>query len=134
MTTATTCRKTMREMIDWNLGTLFFLRDDVADPADGVDLDPGAALGQLLAQAMDIDLDCVRGDLAGMPEDVVLDLLLGDDASLAAHQELKHGGLARRQELGVIVDRGLPVLRVEGKIGDAEIRAEQLAGPAQLRF
>src|SRR6185312_16264727 len=120
--TATTCRKTMREMIDWNLCTLFFLSDKVAHAANGVHLDPGAALGQLLAQAVDIDL-------AGMPEDVVLDLLLGDDASLAAHQKLEHRGLARRQHLRLVIDRGLPILRVEGEVGDAKARAEQLARP-----
>src|ERR1044072_3750672 len=105
MTTATTCRNTIREMIDWNRGTLFFLGDEVADPADGVHLDPGAAVGELLAQAVDIDLDRIGGDLAGMAEDVVLDLLLGNDAALAPHQELKHRSLAGREHLRLIVDR-----------------------------
>ena len=89
---------------------------------------------KLLAQAMDIDLDRVRGDLAGMSEDVVLDLLLGDHASLAAHQELEHRGLAGREHLRLIVDRGLPVLRVEREIGDpqANCRATGRAGATAL--
>src|SRR6201989_1194048 len=128
--TARTCRKTMREMIDLNLRTLFLLRDNVADAADGVHLDAGAALGELLAQAVDIDLDRVGGDLAGMAEDMVLDLLLGDDAALAAHQKLQHRGLARGQHLRLVVDRGLPVLRIEGEVGDAQARAAQLGPPA----
>src|ERR1700759_315498 len=99
MTTATTCRKKMREMIDWNRSTLFFFGDEVADPADGMHGDPGAAVGKLLAQAMDIDLDRVGGDLAGMAEDMVFDLLLGDHASLAPHQQLQHCRLAGGQHL-----------------------------------
>src|SRR5579871_3596692 len=103
MTTATTCRKTMREMIDLKRSTLLFLGDQVAHTANGVDLDLGAALEQLFAQPVYVDLDGIRPDLAGMTEDVVLDLLLGDDASLAAHQEFEHRGFARRQHLGLIV-------------------------------
>src|SRR5258707_3307148 len=134
MTTATTCRITMREMIDLNLSTLFFLRDEITDAANGMNLDLGAALRKLLAQAVDIDFDRIRCDLAGMSEDMVLDLFLGDDASFAAHQEFEHRDLARRKELGLIVDRGLPVSRVEFEIGDAKIAVEQVARPAQLRF
>src|SRR5215469_6261056 len=134
MATATTWRKTIREMIDLKRSTLFFLRDQVTHAANGVHLDPGAALGELLAEAMDIDLDGVRGDLAGMSENMVLDLLLGDDAALAAHQKLEHRGFARRQHLRLVVDRGLAVLGVESEIGDAKARAEQLSGAAQLRF
>src|ERR1700748_588176 len=93
MTTATTCRNTIRDMIDWNRSTLFFLGDEVADPADGMHLHLGAAVGALLAQAMDIDLDRVGSDLAGMAEDVILNLFLGDHAALASHQEFEHRGL-----------------------------------------
>ena len=92
------------------------------------------AVGELLAQAMDVDLDRVGGDLAGMSEDVILDLLLGDHAALAAHQQFEHRGLACRQHLWLVVDRGLAVLRVEGEVGDLQARAEQLARAAQLRF
>src|SRR5271165_4240005 len=134
MTTATTCRITMREMIDWNLGTLLVLRDQVAHAANGVDLDLGASVRQLLAQAVDIDLDGVRADVAGMAVDVVFHLLLGDDAPFAAHQQFEHGGLAGRKHLRLLVDRGLSALRVELEIGDAERAAEQLAGSAQLRL
>src|SRR5215469_3921992 len=118
MTTATTWRKTMREMIDLKRSTSFFLGNEVADAANRMNLNPGAALGQLLAQAMNIDLDRVRRDLAGMPENMILDLLLGDHASLAAHQQLQHCGFARREHLRLIVDRGLPVLGVELEVGD----------------
>src|SRR6516165_6151936 len=111
MTTATTCRKTMREMIDLKRGTLLFLGDQVAHAADGVDLNLGAALGQLLAQPMHVDLDRIRPDLAGMSENVVLDLFLGNDASLAAHQQFEHGCFARREHLWLIVDRSLAVAR-----------------------
>src|SRR4029077_4185453 len=118
MTTATTCRNTMREMIDWNRSTLFFLGDEVADPADGMHGHPGAAVGELLAQAVNIDLDRVGGDLAGMAEDMGLDLLLGAHATLAAHQEFESRGLAGRQHLRLIVDRGLAILRIELQVGD----------------
>src|SRR5882724_10393356 len=134
MTTATTCRITIREMIDLNLGTLLFLRDEIADAANGVNLHLGAALGKLLAQAVDVDLDRVRRDVPGMSEDMVINLLLGDDAPLAAHQEFEHRDLASRKELGLIVDRGLPVSRIEFEIGDAKIAVEQVPRPAQLRF
>src|SRR6266851_355266 len=134
MTTATTCRITIREMIDLNLGTLLFLRDEIADAANGVNLHLGAALGKLLAQAVDVDLDRVRRDVPGMSEDMVFNLLLGDDAPLAAHQEFEHRDLAGRKQLGLIVDRGLPVSRVEFEIGDAKVAIEQVARPAQLRF
>src|SRR5271168_1971453 len=80
--TAITCRITMREMIDLNRITLF-LGDEISDPTDGMDLDLGALVGQLLAQPMNIDLDGIRGDVAGEPEDVILDLLLRHHASLA---------------------------------------------------
>src|SRR6266581_4002321 len=125
MTTATTCRITMREMIDLNRSTLFFLRDEVADAANSVNLNPRAVLRKLLAQAVDVDLDRIRGDLAGMPEDMVFDLLLGNDAPLAAHQQFEHGGLAGRKQLRLVVDRGLPVSRIEFEIGDAKIALEQ---------
>src|SRR5579872_5795146 len=83
--TAITCRITMREMIDSNRITLF-LGDEIADAADGMDRHFGAAVGQLLAQAMDVDLDRVGSDVAGKAEDMILDLLLRDHPSLAAHQ------------------------------------------------
>jgi hypothetical protein len=73
-------------MIDLNLGTLFFLCDEVSDAAYRVHLDPGAPLRELLAQAVDIYLDGVRGDVSGMAEDVIFDLLLGNHPALAAHQ------------------------------------------------
>src|SRR5262249_3153029 len=116
----------MREMIERNLSTLFFLRDQVADAADGVHLNPSATLGGLLTQAMYIPLYGVRGDIVGMSEDVVLDLFLGDDPALAAHQQFEHRGLARAEQLGLAVDGGLTILRVEGEIGNAQARAEQL--------
>src|SRR5262245_56620939 len=134
MTTATTCRITMREMIDSNLGTLLLLRDQVTDAANGMNLHLCTALGKLLAQPMDVNLDRIRCHVAGMSEDVVFDLLLGDDAALAAHQELQHLGLAGREELGLVVDRGLPIPGGEFEIGDAQIAAEQLAWPTQLGF
>src|SRR5882762_2543436 len=124
----------MREMIDLDRSTLLFLRDEVADAAYGMDLYPGAVLGKLLAQSMDVDFDRFRGDLAGMSEDMSLDLLLRNDAPLAAHQQFEHGGLASREQLGLIVDRGLPVSRIEFEIGDAKIALQQMAGPPQLRF
>src|SRR5579871_6656769 len=134
MTTATTCRKTMREMIDLKRSTLLFLGDQVAHTAYGVNLDLGTTLRELLAKTVHVDLDRVRSDFAGMPEDVVLDLLLGDDAPLAPHQQFEHGGFARRKHLRLIVDRGLPVARIEFEVGDAQRIAEQMARPAQLRF
>ena len=124
----------MREMIDLNLSTLLFLRDEIADAANSVNLDLGAALRKLLAQAMNVDLDGIRRDVPGMTEDMVFDLFLGDDAPLAAHQELEHRDLAGRKELGLIVDRRLPVSRVEFEVGDTQIAVEQVARPAQLRF
>src|SRR3984893_3523526 len=96
MTTATTCRITMREMIDLNLITLLFLGDEVAKAANGMNLDLGATLRKLLAQAVNVDLDGIGGDISRMSEDVILDLLLGNHAALAAHQQFEHRGFAGR--------------------------------------
>src|SRR5260370_21440242 len=104
MTTATTCRITMREMIDLNRITLFFLCDEVSHSTDGMNLDLGAALRKLLAQPVNVDLDRVRGDLSGMPEDMIFNLLLANHASLAAHQSLKHRCFAVRKYLRLVVD------------------------------
>src|ERR1700758_2684913 len=57
ITTTTMCRKTMRERIDLNRGTLFFLGDQVAHAANGVDVNLCAAFRKLLAEAVNIDLD-----------------------------------------------------------------------------
>ena len=92
MTTATTCRITIREMIDLHL-------------------DLGAPFRELLAQAVDIYLDGVRGDFSRMAEDVIFDLLLGHHPALAAHQQLEHRDFAGREHLGLVVDRRLPGAR-----------------------
>src|ERR1700730_8360700 len=128
MTTATTCRITMREMIDLNLITLLFLCDQVPHSTNGMDLDLGAPLRKLLAQTVNVDLDRVGGDLARVSKDVVLNLLLGNHAPFAAHQELEHRGFARRQNLGLVIDGGLPVSCIEFEIGDAQRAAQQIAG------
>src|SRR6476620_6382037 len=113
MTTATTCRMTMREMIDWKRITLLLLCDEVAYSPNGVNLDLGAALRKLFAQPVHIDLDRVRRDFFRMSEDVILDLLLGDHTPLAAHQQFQHRGFAGRQHLRLVVNRGLPVSGIE---------------------
>src|SRR5947208_10066896 len=94
--TATMCMNTMREISDLNVGlanaparnspwdTLFLLGHEIADTADGVDHDPGAVLGELLAQPRNVDLDGVGGDLAFEAENVVLDVLLRHHAPLPA--------------------------------------------------
>src|SRR5580658_4602700 len=94
MTTATTCRITMREMIDLNLITLLLLRDEVSYPPYGMNLDLGAALRKLFAQAVNIHLDGVGCDLSRVSEDMVFHLLLGNHAPFAAHQQLQHRGFA----------------------------------------
>ena len=99
----------MREMIDLNLITLFFLCDEVSDSANGMNLDPGASLRKLLAQTMNVDLDGIGRDVPRVPKDVILDLLLGNHTAFAAHQQLKHRGFAGRQELGLIIDGGLVI-------------------------
>src|SRR3984885_12569730 len=106
MTTATTCRMTMREMIDWNLITLLLLCDEVSYSPNGVNLHLGAALRKLLAQTVNVDFDGIRCDFAGVSEDVIFDLLLGNHAPLAAHQQLQHRGFAGRQQLRLVVNRG----------------------------
>src|ERR1700722_12524692 len=132
ITTATTCRMTMREMIDLNLITLLLLRDEVSDSPNGMNLDLGAALRKLFAQAVNVDLDGVRCDFSRMSEDVILDLLLGNHAPLAAHQQLQHRRFAGRQQLRLVIDRGLPVSGIEFEIGDAQRTAKQMAGASQL--
>src|ERR1700684_4037760 len=134
MTTATTCRMTMREMIDWNLITLLLLGDEVSDPPNGMNLDLGAALRKLFAQTVNVDLDRIRCDFSGVSEDVIFDLLLGNHTPLAAHQQFQHRGFTRGQQLGLVVNRGLPVSGIEFEIGDAQRAAQQMARPAQLRF
>src|SRR5262245_26920110 len=103
-TMATTWRNMMRDMIDLKRSTLLVLRHDVAQAADGVDLHLGAAVGELLPQAMDVDLDCIRRDIAGDAENLVFHQLLRNDIALAPHQELEHRGLTGREDLRVFVD------------------------------
>lgn len=62
MTTAMTCKTTIREMIDLNL-TKLFLGDEISDAAHGMDLHPGAFIGELLAKPVDIYLDGIRRDV-----------------------------------------------------------------------
>src|SRR5665213_3031813 len=134
ITTATTCRMMMREMIDWNLITLLLLRDEISDPSNGVNLDLGAAFRKLFAQTVNVDLDRIRCDFSRVSEDVIFDLFLGNHTPFAAHQKLQHRGFAGRQQLRLVVDRGLPVSGIEFEIGDAQRAPEQVAGPPQLGF
>src|SRR5260370_13224683 len=90
MTTATTCRITMRERIDLKRITLLFLCDEVANATNCMNPDPGASLRKLPAQTVDVDLDRVRRDVSRGPKDVIFNLLLGNHAPLAAHQYLHH--------------------------------------------
>src|SRR5436309_3125109 len=55
MTSRDSCRLVSRRL---------FLGNEVSDAANGVDLHLGAAVGQLLAQAMDVDLDRIGRDVA----------------------------------------------------------------------
>jgi hypothetical protein len=61
----------IRAEIDLRRKGLLGFAEEVADAADGVDFDIGAALCELLAQAMDVDFDGIGGDLAGQAEDMV---------------------------------------------------------------
>src|ERR1700677_1620777 len=99
MTTATTCRMTMREMIDWNRITLLLLGDEVSDPPHGMNLDLGAALRKLFAQTVNVDLDRIRCDFSGVSEDVIFGLLLGNHTPLAAHQQFQPPRFAGRHPL-----------------------------------
>src|ERR1700730_4622485 len=134
MTTATTCRITMREMIDLNRITLLFLCDEVSYSTNCMNLDLGAPLRQLLAQTVNVHLDGVGRDISRMSEDVIFNLLLGNHASLAAHQQFKHRCFADRKDLGLIVYGRLAVSGIKFEIGDAERAPKQLAGPSQLSF
>src|SRR6202020_3376223 len=120
MTTATTCRMTMREMIDWNLITLLLLCDEVSYSPNGMNLDLGAALRKLFAQTVDVDLDRIRCDFSRVSEDVIFDLLLGNHTPLAAHQQLQHRGFARGQQLGLVIDRGFSGSCVGFEIGGGQ--------------
>src|SRR4029079_17508870 len=141
--TASISMNAMREISDWKGGdrpqdpaaaTLLLLGHQVADAADGVDHDPGALLSELLAQPRDVDLDRVGGDVALEPEDVVLDVLLRHHPALPPQQDLEHRGLARRDELRLVVDENLAALGVVDEIGKAQRAAEQLARAAQDRL
>src|SRR5215813_12703447 len=134
MITAITCRKMMRAKIDLKRIPLLALGNKIADTADGMNLDLGAVLRELLAKAMDVDFDGIGGDLAGQPEDVIFRQLFRDHAILAPHQQLEHGGLAGRQNLRLVVDIRLPALGVECEIGDLKRASKQLARPPQQRF
>src|SRR5215831_2550144 len=90
-----------------------FLGNEVSDAANGVDLHPGAAVGQLLAQAMDVDLDRIGRDVTRQPENVIFDQLLRDDAVLAAHQQFEHGRLAGGENLRLVIDKCLPAFGIE---------------------
>src|SRR4051794_39492634 len=141
--TATMCMNTMREISDLNVGlandparnptwaTLFLLGHEIADAADGMDHDPGAVLGELLAQPRDVDLDGVGCDLAFEAEDVVLDVLLRHHPPLPAQQDLQHRGLARGNDPRLVVDEDLAALGVVDEIGEAERAPQQLARPSQ---
>jgi hypothetical protein len=65
----------MREMIDLNRITLF-LGDEISDTAYGMDLHPGALIGELLSETMNIYFNSIRRDVSRKPEDMILDLLL----------------------------------------------------------
>src|ERR1700730_7170312 len=94
--TAITCEKMIRAKIDLKRILLFALGNKIADAADGMNFDFGAALREVLPKTMDVDFDGIRRDLAGQPENVIFDQFFRDDASLAPHQELEHGRLAGR--------------------------------------
>src|SRR5262249_44774496 len=94
MTTATTCRNRIREMIESNLTNLAAFGHHVANAANGVDLDLRAVVRELSPQPVDVDLDRLGRHGAGEPEDLTLDQLLGNRAALAPHQQLEHRGLA----------------------------------------
>src|SRR5262249_60433205 len=132
-TSTITCRNMIRAKIDLNRRVLLGFAEEVADTSDGVNFNVGAALCELLAETMDVDLDSIGGDLARQPEDMILDQLLRYDAILSPHQQLEHRGLARRKDVRLVIDIGLPALGVERKIGDLQRAAEQLAGSAQER-
>src|ERR1700744_6199577 len=111
--TAMMCRTTMRDAVDLSLGTSIVLSNHVADAADGVDLQPRPAFGEVFAQTRDIDFDGIGGDVAGHSEDLVFDRFFGHPAALPAHQQLEHGGFSRREQFGPAVDEDLVALGVE---------------------
>src|SRR5476651_154834 len=125
--TTTACRKMIHDMSDLNRNTLFFLGNEIADAAHGVDLNLGAAIGELFAQTMDINLDGIRGDIVGKPEEMIFNQPLWDDAALAAHQKFEHRRLTGGKHLRLIVNIYLPALGIENEVGNAQRAAEQLA-------
>src|SRR5262249_5644494 len=126
-TMATTWRNMMRDTIDLKRSTLLLLRHDVAQAAHGVDLHLGAAVRELLAQAVNIDLDGIRRDIARHAENLVFNELLRHDIALAPHQELEHRRLAGREDLRVLVDDGPPAFGLENRLATAQAPSPQLA-------
>src|SRR5581483_4978359 len=74
-------------------GPAILLLEQVAHAAHRPDLDAEGL--ELAAHAVHADLDRVAADLLAPAEHAVGHLLLGDDASLARHEELHDGKLAR---------------------------------------
>src|SRR5262245_47289936 len=119
-TTTTTCRKMIHDMSDLNRSTLLFLGNEVADAAHGMDLNLGAAVGELFAKAMNVNFDGIRCDFVGESEKLILNQPFRNDTALPSHQKLEHRGFARGKDLRLIVDVGLSALGVEYEIGDVQ--------------
>src|SRR5579883_3130382 len=99
-TTAAICRATMRETTERNRNNSLSLGDQIADPAQGVDLNRCIDLGQALAQAMDIDLDRIRADFLAEAIKIVFEEALADHPAAASEQMLEHRQLAGEKKIG----------------------------------
>src|SRR5437764_14791127 len=99
-----------------------------------MDLNLCTTVGKLLAQPVHVNLHRVRGNVPGRPEDVIFDQLLGNHAVLPAQEQFEYCGLARRQDLWLVVDEGLAAFSVKREIADLQRTSEQLTGPSQQGF
>src|SRR5580698_6431452 len=124
----------MREVRDLKRITLLFLRYQIADAADRMNLNSGAMIGKLLSETKNIGLHRIGRDVAGKSENMVFDILFRHHAALTAQQDFQHRGFSRRKHAWLAVDKDLMAFGIVGEIGEPQRTAEQLARTTQDRL
>src|SRR3982074_734198 len=111
-----------------------FLRQEIPDTANCVDLYLRSPLEKLFSETMDVHFDGIRGDVTGLPKNVIFDQFLGDHAVSTTHQKLEDRRFAGRQHLRFVVDECLSAFGVKCEICNLERTSERLARAPQEGF
>src|SRR4030088_2228997 len=118
----------------WMKSCHLFLRQEIRDTANRVDLYLRSPLEKLFSETMDVHFDGIRGDVTGLPKNVIFDQFLGDDAVSTTHQKFEDRRFAGRQNLRFVVDECLSAFGVECEIRNLKRTSEQLARAPQECF